>query len=242
VDGSGELSRDTNSRIPNMRDHAWHSQRTDQQLRSAILGGKGRSMPAMRRVLSDGDADLLVKFVRGFAGGRQVVEDEPEASPAAALPPVRRPPIPDPRVTSEVVAFFRRHCINCHGRDGRGSTLRESAPQIPDLTNHAWNERRSDAQLMASILDGKGNRMPAFRDRLGPIPVDGLIAHLRSFDPSHTKRGAAQPDQFEQRYRQLQEKMDALRRDYRRLAPSQRRPLTSARSTNQSAGSTPERK
>src|SRR5438445_592196 len=61
--------------------------------------------------------------------------------------------------------LFREHCVKCHGADGTGSPARDRLPEIPNFTDPAWQARRSEAQLLASILDGKGKEMPPFRDK-----------------------------------------------------------------------------
>ena len=44
--------------------------------------------------------------------------------------------------------------------DGTGNKARGRLPEIPNFTDAGWQARRDDAQLMASILDGKGDEMP----------------------------------------------------------------------------------
>ena len=56
-------------------------------------------------------------------------------------------------------------------------------PAIPDFTLRAWQEGRSDPQLLISVLDGKGTRMPPFRDKLTRDQARDLVALVRSFDP-----------------------------------------------------------
>src|SRR5262245_43410547 len=76
----------------------------------------------------------------------QVNTKKPEA---AGAPPAAR-------------ELYRQHCAKCHGEDGKGGPARSSQPTIPDFTDTAWQARRSDAQLLAAILDGKGDEMPSF--------------------------------------------------------------------------------
>jgi mono/diheme cytochrome c family protein len=77
--------------------------------------------------------------------------------------------------------LFQRHCVKCHGADGTGSPARADKPNIPDFTAGSWQAKRSDAQLLGSILDGKGSTMPAFRTKLKEEQVRALIAHVRVF-------------------------------------------------------------
>src|SRR5215475_11533418 len=51
----------------------------------------------------------------------------------------------------EAGALFRRFCQGCHGADGRGA-----GRDVPDFTRSAWQEKRTDTQLVVTILEGKG--------------------------------------------------------------------------------------
>jgi mono/diheme cytochrome c family protein len=100
-------------------------------------------------------------------GGRQL--SGPTAIHAQA-DPSSSPQRPAPRPSASAAAgadsgraLFRRHCVKCHGADGTGSPARASMPEIPDFTDASWQARRSDARLLASILDGKGKEMPPWR-------------------------------------------------------------------------------
>jgi hypothetical protein len=83
---------------------------------------------------------------------------------------------------------------------------------IPDFTNRSWQQKRSDARLRVHILDGKGTFMPAFRDKLTNGETQQMVGHVRSFHAQEKKAGEEVPDQFENRFRQLEEQMRNLRR------------------------------
>jgi uncharacterized membrane protein len=59
--------------------------------------------------------------------------------------------------------------------------VRRRQPELPDFRDTTWQARRRDAQLLASILDGKGTRMPPWRDELSEEQARGLVAYVRSF-------------------------------------------------------------
>jgi mono/diheme cytochrome c family protein len=86
--------------------------------------------------------------------------------------------------------LYRQHCQRCHGDDGKGDGDQPGLPARPDFTRSAWQQQRSDAQLLASLLDGKGKSMPSFRDRLSEVQAKSLIAHLRAFAPGGSSAGA----------------------------------------------------
>jgi mono/diheme cytochrome c family protein len=72
VDGKGGIVRQSFPDIPDFTSPQWHKTRPDAALAQAILLG-GKFMPPMKDKLSQGDAERMVKFVRGFQGGKQVV-------------------------------------------------------------------------------------------------------------------------------------------------------------------------
>jgi mono/diheme cytochrome c family protein len=100
-----------------------------------------------------------------------------------------RPGQSDPDVTPAAAArdkqmafaarYFRHHCATCHGEHFTGADARDLTPQIPDFTSGAWQKSRSDAQLLVSILEGKGKRMPPFHGRLDREKARALVAYVR---------------------------------------------------------------
>src|SRR5262245_61370692 len=67
---------------------------------------------------------------------------------ASSLPPEKK---------QTVRAHYRRFCARCHGNDHTGA-----AGRVPNFTSRSWQQRRSDSQLLVSILEGKGSGMPPF--------------------------------------------------------------------------------
>jgi mono/diheme cytochrome c family protein len=232
-DGRGEIGRDSFPKVPDFTDPGWQSSRSDAQLSKSILDGKGKSMPRMRDKLGSVDVKQMVAFVRGFRGGKQVVDEEPAgsdepdqpsmtASPAAAparsaalTPTLRRDPS-----SGAGARLFQRLCAKCHAADGTGSGMRPNLPEIPDFTIHSWQSGRTSAQLRASILDGKGAGMPASRDRLSRDEARDLVAFVRAFDPMQGQPSSTTPDQFEARFRELEAEFESLRQQSRALSPS----------------------
>jgi uncharacterized membrane protein len=83
-----------------------------------------------------------------------------------------------------VSGLFRRHCAKCHGAGGTGRDARGLRGEIPDFTDVSWQGRRSDAQLLASILDGKGPEMPPWRGKVSEGQARGLARYVRAFAPT----------------------------------------------------------
>jgi mono/diheme cytochrome c family protein/uncharacterized membrane protein len=130
-------------------------------------------------------------------------------------------PVPEAAGTPAVRDLFRLHCVKCHGADGTGSPARPSKSQIPDFTTPSWQARRTDAQLLASILDGKGTEMPPVRGKISEDEARGLVGYVRAFAPTAKKSPKKEPEEtasIDERFRRLQEQMDELRRELRKLS------------------------
>jgi mono/diheme cytochrome c family protein len=240
ADGAGNTFRKLAPELPDLSSAKWQDSRRDADLLHSIMEGKGKIMVPMKDKLGKADAEQMVAFVRGFKGGKQVVPLEPQP---AVLPPSPTEPavVPGPKSfpaapasvapsaetatrTRVAVGLFRQYCLVCHGTDGRGIDLRGGMPQIPDFANPAWQGGVSNAQLAASILDGKGTRMPAFRGRVNPGQSRDLAAYVRAFGPRRAPAPDASGDDFERRFRDLRDQWNELQRQLRELsAPSRGR-------------------
>ena len=63
------------------------------------------------------------------------------------------------------------------------------SPRDPRLYRCLWQARQTDAELRASILDGKGMEMPAQRGEISEEQVGGLVAYVRTFARTEGKPG-----------------------------------------------------
>ena len=126
-------------------------------------------------------------------------------------------------------ALYRQYCTACHGRDGRGASARKTRPEIPDFTRAAWHEHRRDSQLGVSILDGKGNGMPAFADKLNDDQVRNLITYVRTFGPVRAPEAQAPPGDFEAQFAALQEGLRQLQREFERQSGLLEKPSAARR-------------
>src|SRR5208283_2792450 len=143
-----------------------------------------------------------VKPLRGLFKTRLVsmpiVSDMQAGSFRSPERPATRNSDPSAPGTPAIRALFQKRCVKCHGADGTGNEARDRMAEIPDFTDASWQARRSDAQLLASILNGKGDDMPPVRGKISEDEARGLVAYLRAFAPtvkksSQEKRaGAAQ--------------------------------------------------
>jgi mono/diheme cytochrome c family protein len=235
-DGTGEVRRTVSPKIPDFTDASWQASRSDQALAQSILEGKGKAMRPAKDVLGPIPVQQMVAFIRAFQGGHQIVPDAPEPAPipARSAPPARAAaPLQTPMVATatqgkrggpdhgEGARLFQRNCVRCHGADGRGTENREILPTLPDFTNPDWHARRSDPQLVASILEGEGMQMPSFRGRLGPSDAPALVARIRTFCPGRPPSAEAARSEFASRFHQLRRQWEELDQQWSRLAQTE---------------------
>ena len=193
-------------------------------------------MPAMKRKLGEPDVVQLVMLVRKFRGGQQVVPDEPEDEKDSAKSTkrqnktarengvVHRPQPDSPAISAHVNqqadagrGIFQRFCKSCHGSDGRGTTLRDQTPSIPDFTSQVWRQHRSPPELTTAILEGKGTVMPAFRGKLNEAQIRDLVTYLRAFAPQPASASVGSETDFKRRFGQLTQELDDLKKQYQDL-------------------------
>jgi mono/diheme cytochrome c family protein len=147
------------------------------------------------------------------------------AGPATELPaaiPATLGPSPDQAVKIRAASdYFRLNCIACHGLDGRGTLVRLAMPTLPDFTNHQWQVGRSNTQLQASVLDGKGTLMPAWNGKVTRELAKDLVAYVRTIGApellASTGAAVAQNTEFEKRLRELKGQRDEVERQLREL-------------------------
>ncbi len=207
-DGSGSPVRAAMPSIPDFRNMAWQTTKTDFEIIRQIQAGKEPLMPAFRSKLSQEQILGLAIFLRAFAV-TPAAESHP--APVAAQPPGELPPQRKSSKTSEVspanpqaippVApremppsshqppilrlaapiLFRDLCMACHGADGRGTPVRPAMPAIPDFTNSKWQHSRTDTELQHSILEGKGKFMLPMKSKVDAAGAKDLAAYVRNF-------------------------------------------------------------
>jgi mono/diheme cytochrome c family protein len=78
--------------------------------------------------------------------------------------------------SSLVEATWRTQCAQCHGPIGKGDGPTGPMVRAKDLTSPEWQAQITDAQMAASIRNGK-DRMPKFD--LPDAVVAGLIVRIR---------------------------------------------------------------
>ena len=85
--------------------------------------------------------------------------------------PVRPEAAPTPEQIDQGREVYEDNCETCHGRNMVSPGL-----VVFDLRKFPKDD---PARFRGSVLDGKGNAMPAFRGRIGDADVDLLWAYVR---------------------------------------------------------------
>ena len=83
-------------------------------------------------------------------------------------------------VSGDAKTTFDAKCATCHGKDGRGKTIKGKLSHARDLTSGEWQNEVTDERLFNSISNGR-NKMPAFKKKLSEAQIDELVAYVRRF-------------------------------------------------------------
>ena len=76
-------------------------------------------------------------------------------------------------------AVYEAKCARCHGTDGAGRTRMAEIVEPPDMTDAAWQRKRSNARMVASVSNGLG-QMPAFKKKLSRQGIADAVAYVRT--------------------------------------------------------------
>ncbi len=80
---------------------------------------------------------------------------------------------------------YEKHCVDCHGADGKGQTRLGRKSGAKDLTDGKTIAKLSDADIFKTIKFGRKNnkgeeKMDAFADGLSDQEINALVAFVRS--------------------------------------------------------------
>jgi ubiquinol-cytochrome c reductase cytochrome b subunit len=171
VEGSGQQVRAGMPTIPDFTSLAWQMSQTDLEITHRIQDGNEPLMPTYRDKLSEQQVLGLSIYVRAFAvNGTEPLPPKPAVSP----------PIP---VAAQMYPeqIYRSYCLACHDADGRGSSVKKAIPEVPDFTDLKWQALRTDAELLHSILEGKGKFMLPTKDKLSKVDAERMVGYVRAF-------------------------------------------------------------
>ncbi|MHB8877280.1 MAG: c-type cytochrome [Myxococcaceae bacterium] len=84
-------------------------------------------------------------------------------------------------VLADDAETWDKKCASCHGKDGKGKTKMGEKMGAKDYTDAKVQDAITDAQLEKGITEGlKEKKMPAFKDKLKPEEIQGLVKYMRS--------------------------------------------------------------
>jgi len=90
----------------------------------------------------------------------------------------KRPTTNNARTAAQL---YSKHCVACHGPDGRSQTSKGKFSHARDLTDAKWQDDVSDERLYNSIMNGRNVRgnMPGFSDKLKQKEAESLVDLVR---------------------------------------------------------------
>lgn len=151
---------------------------SDQYLATTIRYGRpGRIMPAFSS-LSDAQINAIVRHMRSWTGKPGPEEDKTVVKGNA----------------SHGKEVFGKHCVQCHGKDGRGgkgtgvtfSRKRDLPIIAPALNNSGFLTAASDSMIRDTITFGReGTPMTSMLVAgLSKEDIKDVVAYIRSFESS----------------------------------------------------------
>ncbi|MCI0744329.1 MAG: cytochrome c [Verrucomicrobia subdivision 3 bacterium] len=86
---------------------------------------------------------------------------------------------------ADVKQNWEKHCLKCHGADGKGNTKMGKQSGVKDYTDPKVQAEMKDENAIKVIKEGiveKGKKkMDPYGDKLNDEEIKALIAHMRSF-------------------------------------------------------------
>ena len=80
--------------------------------------------------------------------------------------------------------ILTENCFACHGPDGTGM----AALGAPNLADKVWLYGGSEAKIVESIVNGRMNQMPAWKEFLGEGKVHVLAAYVLNLNGGAAKK------------------------------------------------------
>jgi mono/diheme cytochrome c family protein len=117
------------------------------------------AMPEWKDIFSESQLDALIAYLRFLGRSRHELMGDPEVG----------------------LQLYQTYCQVCHGVDGDGDGIMTKLMGITpmDHTNPNVTDRLDNAELVRSILHGKGEYMPAWRGILSHEDVEALVSYIR---------------------------------------------------------------
>ena len=88
-------------------------------------------------------------------------------------------------LAADVKENWDKHCLKCHGADGKGNTKMGKQSGVKDYTDPKVQEELKDENAVKIIKEGiveKGKKkMDPYGDKLTDDEIKALIAYIRTF-------------------------------------------------------------
>ncbi len=86
---------------------------------------------------------------------------------------------------ADVKENWDKHCVACHGKDGKGETKAGKKAQVKDFTDPKYLATLSDDKmfkhLKEGMKEGTKEKMKPFGDKLSDDEIKALVASVRTF-------------------------------------------------------------
>jgi len=77
--------------------------------------------------------------------------------------------------------LFKKHCVICHGEDGKGKTELGEGLEARDFTDKKFQDSITDEKIIEQIANGTPEKMFPFRDKLTQEEMEALVPVVRAF-------------------------------------------------------------
>ena len=153
------------SGFPNLTDKDWQWGGEPEQIVETITNGRVGMMPPYggnpEAVGGEAGAKEVANYVRSFSGLKH-----------------------DADLAVKGKARFEAICFACHGADGMGM----QALGAPNLTDKVWLYGSSEAKIVETVVMGRSNQMPAWKDFLGEAKIHLLSAYVLNLSAGGEKK------------------------------------------------------
>ncbi len=77
--------------------------------------------------------------------------------------------------------LYEKHCVTCHGEDGRGKTPLGEGLGARDFNDKKFQDSITDEQILEQITNGTEDKMFPFKDKLTKEEIKALVPVIRGF-------------------------------------------------------------
>lgn len=139
--------------FPNLADQDWLWGGSPEAIETSIKQGRQGLMPAWSEVIGEDGVQQAADYVEHLAG-RNIGADK----------------------VAQAKETYNATCAVCHGAEGEGNPMMGA----PRLSDDIWLYGGSRKQIVHSIAQGRGGKMPANGEFLGPSKTRLLAAYVYS--------------------------------------------------------------